>query len=389
LGDFEHPRKTEALAAIVRADPADPWIRAAVLSALKDDAIDLLKAAPPEFRRALLYQLGARNKYPEIEKAMSFLQDAEIKDALAFAEGQERAGSSIRSAKIFDRAVKTAKNPQASDRLAAVQLIGLTRFERTQPMLLSLIQPGEAESIQRTAVAALARVAGSNIAGSIVQQWPSLTPAVRAEALSLLVGRVDRARVLLRTIAAGNIQRSELSSAQIKFLTTHSDDDLKAEALKVLGGTSDAKRQDIVDKFSPALGLTGDAAKGQQVFRERCASCHRAASEGYTLGPDLITVKSAGKEKLLLSIIDPNREVLPNFTSYLVETKWDESYIGILSETGSDVVIREAFGKETRLPRSKVKRIASQSQSLMPEGLEAGLTAQGMADLLEFLSSTN
>jgi putative membrane-bound dehydrogenase-like protein len=382
LGDYHQKAKTDALAAIVRADPSDPWIHAAVLSSIKDEAVDLLKPAPPEFRKALLHQIGARNKRDETEKALPFLRDAEIAYALAFAEG----GGSV-GAEIFGRAVKVASDPQAADRLAAVKLIALGRSGEAQAMLLSLIHPGEAEPIQRVAIAGLSKSPGSNVAARMVQQWSSLTPSVRADVLSLLLARPERVRVLLNAIASGAIQRNELSSSQTKFLLSHRDTDLRDEALLVLGKTQPAKRQEVIDQFTPALSLAGDTAKGKQIFNERCASCHRLGNEGYTLGPDLITVKSAGKEKLLLNIIDPNREILPNFTSYLVETKSDDSYIGILSESGAEVTIREAFGKETRVPRAKVRRIVSQSDSLMPEGLEAGLTAQAMADLLEFLSS--
>src|SRR5204863_6981480 len=156
-------------------------------------------------------------------------------------------------------------------------------------------------------------------------------------------------------------------------------------AVQVLGKASEVKRSDIIEHFSSALSLTGDAAKGKKIFAERCASCHRLGGEGYAVGPDLVTVKNAGKEKLLTSILDPNREVLPNYSSYLVETRSDDSYIGLITEAGSEVIVREAFVKATPLPRSEIRKLASQSQSLMPEGLEAGLTPQGMADLLEFI----
>ena len=383
LGEFHQQRKTVALAAIVRADPSDPWVRAAVLSSLTDEAPDLLPVGGPEFKKALLQHIGARNKREEVEKATRFLQDAGLSYALAFAEG----AGSLRGDALLARATETARDPKAPERLAAVKLVGLSVAPARVGMLLSLIHPGEAEAIQRAAIAALAKGAGSNTATKIVQAWPSLTPALRAEALSLLLGRPERASVLLDSIASGAIQRADLSSGQIKFLTDHKDSAVRERAIMVFSKASETKRQDVIDRFSPALSLTGDPVKGKQIYAERCASCHRLGSEGHALGPDLITVKNAGKEKLLLNIIDPNREVLPNFASYLVETKSEDSYIGILAEAGAEVIIREAFGKETRVPRSKVKQITSQSQSLMPEGLEAGLTAQQMADLLEYLSA--
>ena len=97
-----------------------------------------------------------------------------------------------------------------------------------------------------------------------------------------------------------------------------------------------------------------------------------------------------GKEKILVNILDPNREVRPEFVSYLVETKDEESLVGIIaSENANTVTVREAFGKETVVPRLTIKTIRSLGQSLMPEGLESGLAPQGMADLLEFIATAD
>jgi putative heme-binding domain-containing protein len=44
-----------------------------------------------------------------------------------------------------------------------------------------------------------------------------------------------------------------------------------------------------------------------------------------------------------------------------------------------------AGGSETVIPRAGIASMESQGRSLMPEGLEEGLSAQDMADLLEFI----
>lgn len=104
------------------------------------------------------------------------------------------------------------------------------------------------------------------------------------------------------------------------------------------------------------------------------------------LGPDLVTVKTTGKEKLLTNIIDPNAEVRPEYTAYLVETRDDESWLGLVAnQTAGSLTLHLPYGKEMVLPRANIVKMQSQGQSIMPEGLEAGLTPQAMADLLEFL----
>ena len=138
----------------------------------------------------------------------------------------------------------------------------------------------------------------------------------------------------------------------------------------------------------PALQLKGEAAHGKQLYEQRCSSCHRLGGEGHALGPDLVTVQATGKEKMLGNILDPNREVAPQFQAYEVELKDGDSLIGLVgNETASSITVRQAFGKEEVVPRSNIARIRNQNQSLMPEGLEAGLKAQDVADLLEYVST--
>ena len=115
---------------------------------------------------------------------------------------------------------------------------------------------------------------------------------------------------------------------------------------------------------------------------------HRLGGEGFALGPDLVTVKTAGKEKTLVNILDPNREVRPEFVSYVVETKSDDTLLGIVAnETATSVTLRQAYGKEDVIPRANIVKMQSQGNSLMPEGLEAGLKPQDLADLLEYIEA--
>jgi putative heme-binding domain-containing protein len=91
----------------------------------------------------------------------------------------------------------------------------------------------------------------------------------------------------------------------------------------------------------------------------------------------------------MVNILDPNREVRPDYLSYVVETDDGESLVGLVAnETSISVTVRQAYGKEDVIPRSRIRRMRSQAQSLMPEGLEAGLSAQGLADLLQFIETS-
>jgi putative heme-binding domain-containing protein len=80
--------------------------------------------------------------------------------------------------------------------------------------------------------------------------------------------------------------------------------------------------------------------------------------------------------------------VASQYSAYLVETKDGESILGIIvNDTASSITLRQAYGMETVVLRSNIKKLKNQGQSLMPEGLEEGLKPQNLADLLEFIES--
>ena len=196
----------------------------------------------------------------------------------------------------------------------------------------------------------------------------------------------DRCDALLGAIRSGTIRATELSSAKINFLRHHPDQSIAEAANKVLA-KEEHPRQEVVNALMPALELKGDADRGNKIFSERCISCHRLGNDGFALGPDLVTAKNAGKEKLLVNILDPNREVATQYSAYLVETKDGESVLGIIAaETAGTITLRQAYGVESVIFRSNIKKLKNQGMSLMPQGLEEGLGAQGLADLLEFIS---
>ena len=57
------------------------------------------------------------------------------------------------------------------------------------------------------------------------------------------------------------------------------------------------------------------------------------------------------------------------------------------AETATSVTLRQAGGAEAMVLRSNIQSIQNQGQSAMPEGLEAGLTPQDMANLLEYVAT--
>jgi putative heme-binding domain-containing protein len=91
-----------------------------------------------------------------------------------------------------------------------------------------------------------------------------------------------------------------------------------------------------------------------------------------------------------MNVIDPNREVNPLFVDYTVQTKKGRTTSGILvSETAGGITLKRAGGETETVSRADVKRMKSSGLSIMPEGLEAGIDHQAMADVIAYILSAN
>jgi putative membrane-bound dehydrogenase-like protein len=411
LGDLKGNSKLALLAAIAKRDLDSSWTQAAILSSLSEGAGALFAHASPdpkvsdskagqEFLRQLVMLVGAQNKRGEIAQVLEFIgriNQPTLSFALvrALSDGLQRAGSSLAGAGADVKGVLSQANKIASDdnaaeevRAEAVEVLGVTSFAEAGETLLLLLNLKQPQAVQLAAISTLSRFNDPQIGGALIKRWETLTPRLRSEAVTVLLARPDRATVLLKAIEAGTIRPSALTTAQINFVQNHRDKSVRDLAAKVLSAQPTSTRQQVIDAFMPALNLKGDPAHGKKIYEERCISCHRLGGEGHALGPDLVTVKNSGKEKLLVNILDPNREVRPDYISYVVETKDDESYIGLVAnETATSVTIRQAYSKEDVIQRSNIRKMQSQGQSLMPEGVEAGMSPQDLADLLEYIET--
>src|SRR5262249_31719827 len=142
-----------------------------------------------------------------------------------------------------------------------------------------------------------------------------------------------------------------------------------------------------------ALLGPGDAEAGRRVFFSPavgCARCHRIEDYGGQLGPDLSTIaRAADAQKLMLSILEPSREIAPQFATHEVQTRDGGEHSGLLVGQGADgsITLLLADGRALLLSGSDVASQRPSTTSLMPAGLEQQLTVQDFRDLLAFLQS--
>jgi putative heme-binding domain-containing protein len=137
------------------------------------------------------------------------------------------------------------------------------------------------------------------------------------------------------------------------------------------------------------LGLSGDADRGKAVFLgpSQCARCHVCAGEGRAFGPDLsAAARPYSRAELLDHILHPSQVIAPGFKTTTLTLRDDTELNGFMLQQSSDqIVLRDESLTEHRVQRRDVAQSRESTESAMPEGLLAPLTAQEAADLVEFL----
>jgi putative membrane-bound dehydrogenase-like protein len=226
------------------------------------------------------------------------------------------------------------------------------------------------------------------VPGFLMQDWEQRTPLQREPIIDAMMSREEWAIDLLGQIHESKIVSSSLDAQRQARLLKHPSAKVQKAAARVFASTASASRAKVLEAFKPALALRGDVARGKAVFATACIACHQLDGVGRALGPDLRSVVQHPPEKLLSSILDPSANIEPGFTAYFCELKNGEQLYGIIAgETGGSLAFKLADGTVRNILRPDVAKLQSSKASLMPDGLEAALTPQSLADLIAYLKA--
>ncbi len=417
LGEMTDARAMDALATIARRDAADAWIRTAVLSSVANTSDQLLtlvladqkfvsSGAATELLRDLAQIIGVRGQMPELQRVLGFvgasgdLANPVLQEVVfGIGEGLKRSGKSLRSVewttennsaidRLLSKAAQTATDAQAplDARCVAARFLTFDDFDRVKSALAGLLDATQPQEVQRAAVATIGSFTQPETAPLLLAQWRTGTPALRAEIVTAMLGGRNRLLPLLQAIQNGVIPANQVPFARRAVLLRSTDAQVKALATKLFGDAALGPRKEVLAKYQDALSMKGDAARGKKVFETACATCHRIGDLGKDVGPNLASIRQWNPEQVLINILDPNREVAPNFLSYTVETKDGRTMDGIIAEeSAASLTLKRAEGVIETVLRRDIAQLSSSGLSLMPEGLENTVTVEQMADLIAFL----
>lgn len=138
---------------------------------------------------------------------------------------------------------------------------------------------------------------------------------------------------------------------------------------------------------------TPDPAAGGRIFHHarlaNCSRCHRHSGRGNVVGPDLSSVGAqSNRQRLLESILEPSREMSPEFRPSIIVLDDGRTFTGIRLRSWIHEVIRDANGQNRSFNLDEVEAISDHNMSFMPNGLEQMLTIRELRDLLAFLDAS-
>ncbi|MBL9145547.1 MAG: c-type cytochrome [Verrucomicrobiaceae bacterium] len=418
LSAFKDERTGAMLASLMKRDSADPMISGAVLisaathikALLKPEVVSTFDATGLASITRLVMNLKEESLIARlIEVAAVTGKDSSMPRLRSFMSALASSNSSL------DKLTKSAASDDLKKQLAAINdLLQQTDFrlsaetyEPTSGDRDAFVVLSESEEFwegmidlasrwlkkdaslerQQSAIAILAASKPVGTANLLLKDWDARTPQVRHEIIQTLLGNSRWIKGLMERVKSGVVSPSSFNAQQRASLLQHPDKAIAKLADEAFQSSGSPTRAAVIEKFKPALSLTGDAAKGKQVFTTAgCIACHQLEGIGLPVGPDLRSVVPHTSEKLLNSILDPSAIIEPGFAAYHCTLKSGEQLYGIVStETSSSITMKLAGNIVRSVLRSEIKDLKSTQTSLMPDGLEAALNPQTLADLIKYL----
>jgi quinoprotein glucose dehydrogenase len=202
----------------------------------------------------------------------------------------------------------------------------------------------------------------------------------------------EPSRIILNEWLDKLVQGSVLSQVKLELITAAEQRNDPACKDKLAAYQASLNSADSLARYRVSL-RGGNVEKGQNIFKfhlAQCIKCHSVNGEGGNAGPDLQGVsRRLSDEKLLESLIEPSKEVVPGF--------------GIASVTRTDgTVVAGAILKQDKVEGVTIKKVDQSEEIIAPNDIQTItppvssmpmfgylLNAQELRDIMAYLESLN
>lgn len=275
-----------------------------------------------------------------------------------------------------------------SERMELLKLIGLDNFDQRSDLLYRLLDNRQPLALQQEALQQLWAADRESVGDELLERWATFGPEARKGAGNILLYKAYHHDRLLSALESGKVSVGELNFdlERRRELLFSDDGNTRKRAEALFSDAGVVTRKVALEKMQPALTMQGDIDRGKALFTSVCGTCHRYGEIGQDVGPVLTEIQRKSKASLLHDILDPNAAVDTKYLNHRIQTKTGDIYVGIVEqETDTEISLRMMGGQSVQVPKKEVESFTSLGMSLMPEGLEEGLSEQDMADLLAYL----
>ncbi len=125
---------------------------------------------------------------------------------------------------------------------------------------------------------------------------------------------------LLDSVEKKQVDAVEIDATRRQQLLSHRDDTIRSRAEKLLAGKLNQDREAVLKSYASVAELSGDAARGAELYRKNCSSCHKLNDVGSAVGPDLVALAGKPVNFFLQEILDPNRNLDSRYMAYTALT---------------------------------------------------------------------
>jgi putative heme-binding domain-containing protein len=278
-------------------------------------------------------------------------------------------------------------------RLQALEALIAAGDESLPPVIASVLAEPKSNPLELRAatLGALGRLDRPWIAAAVLDNYEQFEPELKPKAIELLTQRGEWAEPLLAAIAAKKIPSSALNVNQVQKLLASPDTKLvekvRAQWGSVRTERNPAREKVIADMRVLLRNNSGDANKGQAVFKKICGQCHKIYGEGQDVGPDITVNGRSSFEQLLSNVFDPSLVIGAAYQPLTVVTSDGRVLTGLVAENNDQrIVLKQQGGKLETIARGDVETSKLSQLSLMPEELEKQLPPQELADLFAFIT---
>ena len=144
-----------------------------------------------------------------------------------------------------------------------------------------------------------------------------------------------------------------------------------------------------ISTVSPFENDVGDPDQGRDIFLSMCARCHRVATQGGSLGPDLSRIaRIRSRDRLLRSIREPSASVAARYRAVTLITQDDRSIRGLIkSEDAFSIQIADTSERLQGYTKAELQEVIYEERSLMPDFGTERLSNTDLDNLLRYLGT--